>query len=77
MVHDPELKAAGDVIFEPNKHENKKRSVFYCDEESKRRLKTSWEFIVDSEKNNKGRVSLKRYLALMANKELRKKVLGF
>lgn len=77
MIHNPELMKAGDVIFVPEGPGHEKEGLHYWGEEPKRRLKSNWDFINPSEKNNKGRVTLKRYMALVANKFLREKVFGF
>lgn len=77
MIHDPELMQAGDVIFVPEGPEHEKEGLHYWGQQPKRRLKSSWDFIKLSEKNNKGRVTLRRYMALVGNKLLRKQVFGF
>ncbi len=77
MIHDPELKKAGDVIFVPEGPGHEKEGIHYWGEEPKRRLICNWDFMDFSKKNNKGRVTLRRYMALVANKALREKVFGF
>lgn len=77
MIHDSELKKAGDVIFVPEGPGHENEGIHYWGEQPKRRLISSWDFMEHSKKNNKGRVTLKRYMALVANKALRLKVFGF
>lgn len=77
LVHDPELMKAGDVIFVPEGPEHENEGLYYLGEQPKRRLKSSWDFMALSEKNNKGRVTLRRYMALVGNKLLRQEVFGF
>ncbi len=77
MIHDPELMKAGDVIFEPEGPEHEKEGLHYWGEQPKRRLKSNWDFIKSSERNNKARVTLRRYMALVGNQLLRKQVFGF
>ena len=76
MICDPELKKAGEVIFVSEEPEYEKRGVQYFDKGA-RRLKTFWNIMDLESKNNKGRITLRRYMALMANSELRTKVFGF
>ncbi|MBQ9991076.1 MAG: hypothetical protein IJP31_09095 [Lachnospiraceae bacterium] len=45
--------------------------------EPKRRLIHEWRRIEDNKRNNKARVTFRRYMALVANLGLRKKVFGF
>lgn len=77
MIHDPELMKAGDVIFVPEGPEHESEGLHYWGEQPKRRLKSNWDFIKMSEKNNKGRVTLRRYMALVGNKLLRRELFGF
>ena len=77
MIHDPELRAAADVIFVPEGPGHEKEGLHYWGKEPKRRLICSWDFIEDKKKYNKGRITLRRYMALLGNKLLREKVLGF
>ena len=77
LVHDPELMEAGNVIFVPEGPEHENAGVHCWGEQPKRRLKSSWDFMELSEKNNKGRVTLRRYMALVGNKLLRQEVFGF
>lgn len=63
MIHDPEMIEIGNVIFVPD--------------EPKRRLISSWWVMDWSKRNNKARMILRRYMALMGNKELRCKIFGF
>ena len=63
MIHDPKMLEIGNVIFVPD--------------EPKRRLTSSWCVMEWSKKNNKARMLLRRYMALMGNKELRCKIFGF
>lgn len=64
MCHDEEMLKNGSVIFFNNDSQSKK-------------LKDDWCFIDRNEIMNSSRVKLKRYMALVANKELRKLVFGF
>ena len=77
LIHDPELMKAGDVIFVPEGPEHENEGMHYWGEQPKRRLKSSWDFLELSQKNNKGRVTLRRYMALVGNKLLRQEVFGF
>lgn len=77
MIHDTELKKAGDVIFVPEGPEYEKVGLHYLGEQPKRRLMMSWDIMESAKKNNKARVTFRRYMALVANKELRCKVFGF
>ena len=51
--------------------------IHYWGEQPKRRLISSWSIMDPSKKKNKARVTLRRYLALVANRRLREKVFGF
>ena len=77
MLRDSELRAAGDVIFVPEGKEHENEGLFYLDEQPKRRLIRSWNIMDPDKKNNKARVTLRRYMALVANKALRDRVFGF
>lgn len=77
MIHDPELRKAADVIFVPDDPEHEKEGLHYWGEQPKRRLTGIWEFMEKSKKYNKGRITLRRYMALVGNKRLREKVFGF
>lgn len=77
MIHDPEMKKAGDVIFVPDGPGHEKEGLHYLGEQPKRRLIASWDFMDLDKKNNKARVTFRRYMALLGNKELRCKVFGF
>jgi len=77
MIRDPELKAAGDVIFVPDGPEYEHVGIFSWNNSSKRRLLRSWAIMEPSKKFNKARITFRRYMALVANKALRFKVFGF
>lgn len=77
LIHDPELKAAGDVIFVPEGPGHENEGIHYWGDEPKRRLISNWSFMPTDKRNNKGRITLRRYMALVANKPLRQKVFGF
>ena len=49
----------------------------FGEETSKRRLKCTWDIMPHNEKNNMARVKLRRYMALLGNTQLRKRVFGF
>ena len=76
MIHDPEMKRAGDVIFIPDEPEHKQEDLHYFWEKPKRRLIGSWDIMDLDKKKNKARVTLRRYMALMSNRKLRYKVFG-
>ena len=76
-IRDPKMKEAGDVLFVPDEPEYKNEGIFFLDTQPKRRLCKTWEFTPAEKKNNKARVTFRRYMALVANKELRKEVFGF
>ena len=75
-IRDPKMKEAGDVLFVPDEPEYKNKGIFFLDTQPKRRLCKTWKFTPSEKKNNMGRVTFRRYMALVANKELRKEVLG-
>lgn len=77
MIYDPELKKAGDIIFVPDGPEHENEGLYYLGEQPKRRLIENWEFMDIDKKNNKARQTFRRYMALVANKELRHKIFGF
>ena len=77
MLRDPELKKAGDVIFVPEGPEYEKVGLHYWGNPPKRRLIHNWNMIDWDKRNNKARVTFRRYMALVANKKLRYKVFGF
>ncbi|MFR7591680.1 MAG: hypothetical protein ACLUVC_09570 [Longibaculum sp.] len=70
MCHDPQMLEMGKVIFEDDncgyKYYNEKRHEF-----------SGWSMIPRDKKFNEARQKIRRYLALVANKELRKHVFGF
>ena len=66
-----------DVIFVPEGPEHEKEGVHYWGEEQGRRLVCSWDIMPCDAKHNKGRMTIRRYLALVANLKLRQKVFGF
>jgi len=76
MLHDPEMERAGSVIFVSNEESGRNEGVDYYDE-TPRRLISTWNFIGADKRNNKARVTLRRYMALVANQKLRKIVFGF
>lgn len=79
LIRSPELLAAGSVIFAEDVgvehmkiNQNEELDPFY-----ERDLIRNW-YRIDREKRyNLGRVTLRRYMALVANKPLRAKVFGF
>ena len=77
MLHDPEMEEAGSVIFVPNGPEHEREGLHYWGEQPKRRLRYNWDITEKDKRNNKARITLKRYMALTANKALRKRVFGF
>lgn len=77
LLRDPELKKAGEVIFVPEGPGHEKEGVFYYGEQPKRRLLYTWDIMDRDKRNNKARVTFRRYMALVANKSLRYKVFGF
>lgn len=77
LIHNPELRKAADVIFVPEGPEHEGEGVHYWDDKPKRRLIHSWDIMSCDKKHNKGRMTVRRFLALMANLSLRKKVFGF
>ena len=77
MLHDHEMEEAGNVIFVPDGPEYEKIGIHYWGTQPRRRLKTQWDMMKKEEKNNKARVTFRRYMALVANRKLRKEVFGF
>ncbi len=75
MLYDPKLHEAGSVIFLSESEAQKRHRS--PDEGTERILKNWWFTFLYEEKLNEARRTLRRYLALVANKELRKKVFGF
>ena len=61
----------------PDGPEHEHEGIHYWGEQPKRRLIRNWDFMSFDEKNNKGRITLKRYMALVANRPLREMVFGF
>lgn len=78
MLHDPKMEEAGSVIFVPDGpgHENE-GLYYYPGQEPRRRLQMSWDITDKEKRENLARVTLRRYMALVANAGLRKKVFGF
>lgn len=66
MVYSPEMMEEGKKIFD---QEALKNGI--------RRTRYSWTMTDTELKQNEGRMALRRYLALVANRELREKVFGF
>lgn len=77
MLHDPEMEEAGRVIFVSERAEYESMEPDYFDEQPYRRLITNWSVMDIDKRNNKARVTFRRYMALVANRKLRKKVFGF
>ena len=77
LIHNPDLRKEADVIFVPEGPEHEKEGVHYWGDGPKRRLIISWDIMSGDKKHNKGRMTIRRYLALMAKLPLRKKVFGF
>lgn len=77
MLKDPKLMEAGEVIFVPEGPEFEHIGLQYTGIGPKRRLIKNWDNIDMDKRNNEARVTLRRYMALVANKPLRKKVFGF
>ncbi len=77
LVHDTELRTAADVIFVPEGPEHEKEGVHYWGEQPKRRLICSWDIMGHDKKYNKGRMTMRRYMALVSNLRLRQMVFGF
>ncbi|MDE5818814.1 MAG: hypothetical protein K2N41_09635 [Lachnospiraceae bacterium] len=77
MLHDPEMEKAGSVIFVPDGPEYEQIGLYDPDARSRRRLKGSWSILDSKDKNNEARVTFRRYMALLENRNLRKEVFGF
>lgn len=77
MLHDPELEEAGSVIFVPEEPGYEHVGLFYFDPQPRRRLLKEWKSMSKEKKNNKARKTFRRYMALVANRKLRKRVFGF
>lgn len=77
LLHDPELEEAGSVVFVPEGPEYENAGLYYIGEQPRRRLKKSWNIMEKEEKNNRARVTFRRYMALVENKRLRKEIFGF
>lgn len=77
MLHDPEMEEEGSVIFASDIPKYKPVGTYYIDGKTHRHLKKSWDFMCKDEKFNKARTTFRRYMALVANRELRKQVFGF
>ena len=73
------------MVDKEKKTENKKLEpeminmgrVVFVPDESECRLPRTWDIMEPEKKKNAARMSLRRYLALVGNVELRKKVFGF
>ena len=77
MIHDPEMKKAGDVIFVPDEPGHESEGLHYFGKQPKRRLIGYWDIMASDKRNNKARVTFRKYMALLGNKDLRCKVFGF
>ncbi len=77
MLHDPELQEAGSVIFLKNNEERNIIINYREGDSGARRLNETWQIMRPEKKFNKARMTFRRYMALVANKELRNKVFGF
>lgn len=77
MLHDPVMEEAGSVVFVPEGPEYEHVGLHYFGTPPRRRLKTNWDMIKKEEKNNKARVTFRRYMALLENRKLRKEIFGF
>lgn len=65
-VHDPDMLKEGSVIFDKESLAN-----------GKKKLRYSWTMTATDLKRNKARMTIRRYLSLISNKELRRRVFGF
>lgn len=74
---DPVMEEAGSVVFVPEGSEYEHVGLHYFGTPPRRRLKACWDMIKEEERNNKARVTFRRYMALLANKKLWKEVFGF
>lgn len=77
MLYDPKMKQEVEVIFVPVGPEHEYEGIHDLEKTTKRRLKNSWDITDRERRNNKARVTLRRYLALLGNVELRELVFGF
>lgn len=77
MLHDPEMEEAGNIIFVPDGPEYENAGVHYFSTQPRRRLKYVWDTMRREERNNKARVTFRRYMALLENRKLRMEVFGF
>lgn len=77
MLHDPVMEEAGSVVFVPEGPEYEHVGLHYFGTPPRRRLKTNWDMIKEEERNNKARVTFRRYMALLENRKLRKEIFGF
>lgn len=76
MLRDPKMLEEGRVIFQKERVKSNEIICHWWDE-SNRGLIDNWNCINIELKNNNARVTLRRYMALVANKKLRRKVFGF
>lgn len=76
MLHDPVMEEAGNVVFVPEGPEYEHVGLYYFGTPPRRRLKTNWDMINKEERNNKARVTFRRYMALLENRKLRKEIFG-
>lgn len=77
MLHDPVMEEAGSVIFVPDGPEYEHVGLGYLGKQPHRRLIKYWDIMEMEKKNNEARMTFRRYMALLANKKLRKEVFGF
>lgn len=77
MLHNPVMEEAGSVIFVPEGPEYEHVGLHYLGTPPRRRLKSCWDMIKEEERNNKARVTFRRYMALLENRKLRKEIFGF
>ncbi len=76
MLHDPVMEEAGNVVFVLEGPEYEHVGLYYFGTPPRRRLKTNWDMINKEERNNKARVTFRRYMALLENRKLRKEIFG-
>lgn len=91
LMQNPQMKADANVIFAAEPLDDKPlcgrsdetgtedgaRSVGQAALRPGRRLKREWDLLATVERNNPARVTLRRYMALLANRRLRRSVFGF
>lgn len=77
MLHDPVMEEAGNVVFVPEGPEYEHVGLHYFGTPPRRRLKTNWDIMRNEERNNKARITFRRYMALLENRKLRKEIFGF